>query len=95
MSKDPAYVELIRTGGAAYPSGTTGAPFFRGMSLRDWFAGMAMQGLIAAKTAVHGEGTVAEILSKAAYQIADEMLVAQTATAPHQAEKDGNHDCMS
>lgn len=39
----------IKDGGPAFPShGTMGEVNYQGMSLRDWFAGMAMQGLLAA-----------------------------------------------
>lgn len=45
-----------------------------GMSLRDWFAGKAMQGLLASDV----EATLAEFASRS-YQVADEMLKAREA----------------
>lgn len=75
-----------RDGGPAYPSGEkyetrdvcggvsqhSKAPYYRGMSLRDYFAGLAMQGLLA--RIPWGEGYSEELLAKAAYETADAML---------------------
>lgn len=36
----------IKDGGAAFPCATTDRCHDSGMSLRDWFAGMALQGMI-------------------------------------------------
>ncbi len=38
----------INNGGPAYPTNAIRDSGFSGMSLRDWFAGMAMQGMYAA-----------------------------------------------
>jgi hypothetical protein len=51
------------TGGPAFPIGSNA-----GMSLRDWFAGQAMQGLCA------NGNTNAIDIARAAYIIADAML---------------------
>lgn len=66
-------------GGQAFPSGsklTTNpdgtfemGPMFDGMSLRDWFAGMAMQGLLHS-----GWDTNSLSAPKMAYRIADAMI---------------------
>jgi hypothetical protein len=53
-------------GGPAFPPNPNDA---EGMSLRDWFAGMAMQGLLA------NCGADSEQIAKKAYEYADAMLV--------------------
>ena len=58
------------TGGPAFPTGTA----FQGMTLRDYFAAKAMQGLIAAWTVGVPEANAA---AAAAYQYADAMLKAR------------------
>ena len=66
-------------GGAAFPNPHTIAdandPFFkpgeRGMTLRDWFAGMALQALI---TAREPEGGTPHQIAIDAYDYADKML---------------------
>ena len=67
---------MTDTGGPAFPTKNYAAiqplaeGYSEGMSLRDWFAGMAMQSLIlAAKTSQD-----VDLLSKGAYQMADAML---------------------
>lgn len=63
-------------GGPAFPTAamqtTPGGPVFGaapGMTLRDWFAGMALQGIC------HGNGDVPfDGLAMAAYLVADAML---------------------
>ena len=58
------------TGGPAFPTGTA----FQGMTLRDYFAAKAMQGLIA-------NGAVSPVdAAKAAYIVADSMLKARGST---------------
>ena len=59
-------------GGAAFPPNAGWRdydPNARGMSLRDWFAGQALTGLVAAYTEVSWHA-----LAKDAYAIADAML---------------------
>ena len=36
-----------KDGGPAFPAGVYGSEMRRGMSMRDWFAGMALQGIMA------------------------------------------------
>ena len=47
-----------------------------GMSLRDWFAGMAMQGLLAslANPRLNERAVVDSLIAETAYEIADAML---------------------
>lgn len=62
MSKD--------TGGPAFPAGTA----FQGMTLRDYFAAKAMQGIISAWNTGIPPG---QLTSEAAYQYADAMIKAR------------------
>ena len=71
----------INDGGPAFPrpAGHSGTPGRQnneqdGMTLRDWFAGMVLQGLCA-----HQTFPLAEV-STDAYEIADAMLVAREVT---------------
>ncbi len=58
-------------GGQAFPVG--GVMQGDGMSLRDWYAGMALQGLIA-----HGIGDKTDqIVAEVSYMVADAMLKAR------------------
>lgn len=61
-----------KTGGPAFP--TTDNRYEDGMSLRDWFAGLAMQGLLAADADL--ERTASSIAAMA-YEQADMMLEAR------------------
>lgn len=66
----------------AFPTDPSVAPEYDGMSLRDWFAGMAMQGMLADGTRLshalfrHKEetGQGGDVLAKSVYMIADAML---------------------
>lgn len=60
---------LEKTGGFAYPSADDGWDTAPGMTLRDWFAGMALQGLVARGYTPDGVGR--------AYDFADAMIVAR------------------
>lgn len=65
------------TGGPAFPSQSIGPDFppgWGGMTLRDYFAAKAMQGMLAA-----GEGVPSEKLAKWAYDVADAMLAERDA----------------
>ena len=64
------------TGGPAFPS----SGLYPGMTLRDWFAGQALRGLLADGVSGYGDRskTTVEELSIAAYQRADAMLEART-----------------
>lgn len=79
---------IIDDGGSAFPFGqiseVTGAPingyFSDGMSLRDWFAGMAMQGWLSSfgPDMVHPVANDMEHeIAKQAYQMADAMIAAR------------------
>ncbi len=68
----------VDDGGSAFPDG-----FSRGMNLREWFAGMALQGYIANPTSFcppvpeADKGNVeliAEICALFAYEVADAMI---------------------
>ena len=78
--------EQINDGGPAFPHGPLGDsitfddgrtshqwPACAGMSLRDWFAGQALQGILAGTL----NGDKPENWAKAAYQVADAMLKAR------------------
>lgn len=70
------------TGGQAFPSRDSGGNNIRGMTLRDWFAGQALNALLFNPIAVEtmlkvisdGEEEPGELVSEAAYQMADYML---------------------
>jgi len=59
-------------GGAAFPHRDwfDEKPDCTGMSLRDWFAGMALQGLVTENRSSFGF----EVITKEAYQFADAMI---------------------
>jgi hypothetical protein len=66
---------MINDGGPAFPR--TGWPNETGMTLRDYFAAKAMQGLFSCGKA-HDEHT-AHVTAKASYLMADAMLKAREA----------------
>ena len=72
-----------KDGGPAYPGGWTddpGTEFDRGMSLRDWFAGMALQGMLANTTitqAVADNNLGSSYVAGQAFHAADAMLQAR------------------
>jgi hypothetical protein len=57
----------INDGGSAFPAMAPGGYCTPGMSLRDWFAGQALQGLLAARNDCHNS-------AHDAYLLADMML---------------------
>lgn len=61
----------MNTGGPAFPTRNT---LNDGMTLRDYFAAKAIQGLLASQTTSH---LTDEMLSKEAYAVADAMLKAR------------------
>ena len=64
----------IDDGGPAFPSDNFGQPSALGMSLRDWFAGMALQGLCAH----YGFGEIEKDAANGyVYTLADAMLQAR------------------
>ena len=71
-------------GGAAFPISHSNEPGAyeaeTGMSLRDWFAGQALAGLLADTNVL---GSAPEV-ANAAYRFADAMLAARKAEAPHE-----------
>ena len=71
------------TGGPAFPVNTSCAPDYDGMTLRDYFAAKAMQGLMGRSWADAKTGKFPENLhavwATAAYQMADAMLKARQA----------------
>ena len=75
-------MNTIETGGPAFPLQSIGpdfAPGYAGMSLRDYFAAKAMQGLVSGHFAKYGHEDYwprPEIASEA-YEIADAMLAAR------------------
>lgn len=56
-------------GGAAFPCGVPGFEGSPGMSLRDWFAGQAVVGLLQSRAVPN-----ATMYAKDAYRVADAML---------------------
>lgn len=59
------------TGGPAFPIGATPEEWGNGMTLRDYFAGKAMQGMLANREPIKGGP---ETRSQYAYFMADAML---------------------
>lgn len=64
----------IKTGGAAFPLENVGTEFQPGMTLRDYFAGQALMGMMAADR--RWDGGNAD-MAKASYSVADAMLSAR------------------
>ena len=64
-----------QTGGSAFPQPTDSTLSWQGMTLRDYFAAKAMQGMLAACSG-WSEGQQ-ERLAKCSYAMADEMLKAR------------------
>ena len=61
----------------AFPTGTGVTPYKSGMTLRDYFAAKAMQGMLSACTGWSEAGI--ERLAKCSYMTADAMLKAREA----------------
>jgi hypothetical protein len=61
--------EKKTTGGQAFPRSTSYSEGTVGMTLRDWFAGQALVGLLA-----HEGAEGAQHIAKSAYEYADKML---------------------
>lgn len=57
-----------REGGFAFPLGSGGGWRNEGMTLRDWFAGLAMQAII------QNDRSIYESASARAYSVADAMI---------------------
>ncbi len=83
--------ERKNDGGPAFPSQANNTDKFEGMSLRDWFAGQAIIGVLGAyadpnarsRAKANGEG--ATHMAEAAYVIADAMLA-------ERAKGEANHE---
>ena len=69
-------------GGPAFGHGNPCDGGHTGMCLRDWFAGLAMQGLIASND--DGAGDRIDEVPEYAYQIADAMIVEREAARKDQ-----------
>lgn len=79
----------INNGGPAFPAATCG-DWQIGMSLRDWFAGKALEGALAGLSdedrrfldkAASDRGVGIELIALASYKIADAMIKARGETA--------------
>lgn len=70
---------MIDDGGQAFPGAPTLANPAEGMSLRDWFAGKALQGELASQSEDTGTWSerAAEELAQLAYCYADAMIQAR------------------
>lgn len=72
----------INDGGSAYPSqplcgqGTPIGPLDPGMTLRDWFAGKALAGIMA-HPGQHPDDTSASGVASLCYELADAMIAAR------------------
>jgi hypothetical protein len=64
----------MNDGGPAFPTSSGGV---EGMSLRDWYAGMAMKGLLASS----GTAGLASEFAKTSFMQADEMIKARSDTS--------------
>jgi hypothetical protein len=69
------------TGGPAYPAPTTKPleNYYPGMTLRDYFAAKAMEGILAGNLPITEEPEPLPLIAKAAYAMADAMLKAREA----------------
>ncbi len=66
-------------GGPAFPHTTvTGQYNANGMSLRDWFAGQALNAMTISNSGLCDEDTTAEVCAALAYVYADAMLRTRT-----------------
>jgi hypothetical protein len=78
-------MDKIDDGGPAFPTQNDNGEHWNGMSMREWFAGMALQGIIAGKSFTHGDLSrmglthqqLREAQIKDAYTTADAMLEAR------------------
>ena len=69
--------------GPAFPVPCSGSEvkYFEGMTLRQWYAGMALQGMIGRVDAIYSAGMArAEAIAEWAYEQADAMLQQREAT---------------
>lgn len=69
-----------RNGGLAFPSNPPGYEPAPGMTLRDWFAGQALPGMISAAMQSSARETPWTMVAAVSYAIADAMLAARETT---------------
>jgi len=62
--------------------GEQGAYFLLPISLRDWFAGMAISPMLAARVTIQAYGSHPDVLAQSAYVIADAMLAEREKERP-------------
>ncbi len=81
-------MKSLNDGGPAFPHiqlheppEVSNASTVPGMSLRDWFAGMALQGLLANTNKLRING-IEMLYDAAAYQIADAMIIRRGLQSP-------------
>lgn len=77
MTKNEEWERLQKAGGSAFPCVQVDDTRSVGMTLRDWFAGRAMQTLIANNVRPHDSYST---LAKGAYAMADAMLAERRKT---------------
>ena len=72
--------ETINDGGPAFPVETTSTPYSPGMSLRDWFAGQALAGMLSGPDSPPAETweEMVQHISATAYDYADAMIAARS-----------------
>lgn len=83
MADDKAHSHYpqSKTGGAAFPKPSCDSMNGEeGMSLRDYFAGQALQGILAGDWVPTGQDSCADQIADAAYKQADSMILARNAT---------------
>jgi len=77
---------MSNDGGPAFPVGNTATasddlyPDFPGMTLRDYFAGQALAGMLpfdGYSAPINSDGLTADIFAESAYELADAMLSAR------------------
>ena len=69
-------MEGLNMNESAFPTGTGVTPYKSGMTLRDYFAAKAMQGLV---ENANWRGMPEDALAKESYKLANEMLKAREA----------------
>ena len=71
---------ITDTGGPAFPTHPEGALIHDGMTLRDYFASKAMEGILASNTEhEHEDAHIFDAIAEASYKQADAMLKARQA----------------
>lgn len=68
-------------GGPAFPTTAGQVVYSHGMTLRDWFAGQALSGMLSNcdESGLNGWGGMYEAAAKEAYSFADALLAARSA----------------